>query len=94
MAERPIIYKCTNYQECLTGYRGEDIEVYPHMAAVCPECGSALAPVRKPTPAYVSHLINLAIISAISGALWLAWPRLSALWKSPEPAPKVLPLAK
>ena len=81
MAERPIIYKCTNYQECLTGYRGEDIEVYPEMAAVCPECGGALTPVRKQTPAYVAHLINLAIVGAIAGTLWFAWPWISSMWK-------------
>lgn len=87
MAERPILYKCVNYQECLTGYRGEDIQVFPEMAAVCPECGSALRPVPKQTPAYVAHLINLGIIFALAGALWFSWPALSALWLKKEPAP-------
>lgn len=89
MAERPITYKCTNYQECLTGYRGEDIEVYPHMAAVCPECGAALHPVPKQTPGYVAHLVNFAIIFAIAAALWLAWPTISERFNRPAPAPAV-----
>ena len=87
MAHRPIIYKCTNRLECLTGYRGEDIEVFPEMAAVCPECGAALSPVPKQPPASVAHLINLAILCAIAGALWFAWPTLSALWLKKEPPP-------
>ena len=72
MASRPIVFKCPNYQDCLTGYRGEDIEV-------CPECGSVLQEVKKQTPAYVAYLINLTIVAAFAGALWLAWPWLSAL---------------
>lgn len=87
MANRPIFWKCTNYLECLTGYRGEDIEVYPEMVPVCPECGSVLRPVPKETPAYVAYLVNLAILSAIAGALWFAWPSLSVLWEEPSPAP-------
>jgi hypothetical protein len=88
MASRPIIYKCPNYQDCLTGYRGEDIEVFPEMAAVCPECGGALRTVPKTTPAYVAHLTNLAIIAAIAGAFWFAWPGIVSLFKkAPAPAP-------
>ena len=87
MAERPIIYKCTNFLECLTGYRGEDIEVFEGMAAVCPECAAALTPVPKQTPAYVSYLINLGIICGIAGALYFAWPALSTLWIKKEPVP-------
>ena len=87
MAERPIICKCPNYLECLTGYRGEDIEVFPGMAAVCPECETPLQPVKKQTPAYVAHLINLAIIGVIAAAGWFAWPKISALWAQPPPVP-------
>jgi hypothetical protein len=87
MASRPILYKCPNYQNCLTGYRGEPIEVYPEMAAVCPECGGALHPVPKPTPAYVAHFINLLTISILAGVAWLAWPKVAKFWNKPPPAP-------
>jgi hypothetical protein len=87
MAKRPIIYKCTNHLECLTGYRGEDIEVFEGMAMVCPECGAGLRAVPKQTPAIVAHLINLAIVASVCGALWFAWPAISALWKPSKPAP-------
>ena len=79
MASRPNVFKCPNYQDCLTGYRGEDIEVFPGMVEVCPECGAVLQEVKKQTPAFVADLINLAIVAAFAGALWLAWPWLSAL---------------
>ena len=88
MASRPILYKCPNYQNCLTGYRGEAVEVYPEMAAVCPECSSALHHVLKPRPAYVAHLTNALIIAILAGIAWLAWPKVVKFLGKPEtPAP-------
>lgn len=94
MASRPILYKCPNYQNCLTGYRGETVEVYPEMAAVCPECDSALHRVPKPTPAYVAHLTNALIIAILAGIAWLAWPKVAKFFARPEAPTLNSPKAK
>ncbi len=88
MANRPHIYKCPNFQECLIGYRGEDIEVFEEMQAVCPECGAVLQPLPKRTPAYVGRLIDLAVLAVVAAALWYAWPSISAFLTSPAPGGK------
>lgn len=94
MASRPILYKCPNYQNCLTGYRGEVVEIYPEMAAVCPECGSALHRVPKPTPAYVAHLTNALIIAILAGLAWLAWPKVAKFLSKPETTAPASPRTK
>lgn len=88
MANRPHIYKCPNFEGCLIGYRGEDIEVFDGMHAVCPECDSVLQPLPKRTPAYVGRLIDLAVVVAVAAALYYAWPSISALLTAPSPSEK------
>jgi hypothetical protein len=84
MATRPILHKCPNYQNCLIGYRGEAVEVYREMAAICPECGSALVRVRKPTPAFVAVGSHLLILCAIAALAWAMWPKVAALFEKPK----------
>lgn len=43
-----VIAKCHNYSGCLQAYRGEEIEIEPGAALVCPECGKAVTTVKSP----------------------------------------------
>ena len=75
------IYKCTNHIGCLTGYHGDDVEIGPDSALVCPECGSVLIPVRKRARGIPAWLVNGITIAVIVFALWLAWPGIQRMWR-------------
>lgn len=77
---RPVLSRCPNYSNCLLGYRGEDIEVMEGMAPVCPECGTALIPKKKPRTALVPMLVNWITIALLAAAAWLAWPWVVHVW--------------
>lgn len=78
---RPVLSRCPNYSECLLGYRGEDIEVVEGMAPICPECGTALVPKKRPRTALVPMLINWLTIAMLVTAAWFAWPFVVKGWR-------------
>lgn len=78
---RSSIYKCTNHIRCLIGYHGDDVVIEADAARVCPECGSALRPVRKRRRGVPAWLINGITIAAFAFAIWLAWPGIQRAWK-------------
>ena len=78
---RPVLSRCPNYAHCLLGYRGEDIEVFDGMAALCPECGTALVPKKRPRTAVIPMLINWLTIAMLVTAAWFAWPFVVKGWK-------------
>src|SRR5688572_33426851 len=80
-AMRPVLSRCPNYSQCLLGYRGEDIEVAEGMAPVCPECGTALVPKKRPRTALVPMLVNWLTIAMLVIAAWFAWPYVVKGWK-------------
>ncbi len=75
-----MFLKCSNHLGCLLGYHGEDIEVGPDHARVCPECGSPLRAPLRGEPWWRPVLINVLILAAIGVALWLLWPTLHQWW--------------
>ena len=78
---RPVMSRCPNYSQCLLGYRGEDIEVMEGMVPVCPECGTALVPKKRPRTALVPMLINWLTIAMLAVAAWVALPFVVKGWK-------------
>lgn len=80
MADKPVLHKCTNHLGCLLGYHGDDIEILPGMEPVCPECGSALIPLKRLHHPLESYLINAAIIVITTLTIWLIWPKVISFW--------------
>ena len=78
---RPVLSRCPNYSECLLGYRGEDIEVVEGTEPICPECGTALVPKKRPRTALVPMLVNWVTIAMLAVAAWFAWPFVVKGWK-------------
>ena len=91
-----VIAKCHNYSGCLQAYRGEEIEIEPGAALVCPECGKAVTTVKSPgfKIARIAGLVLLAAALLAGGYFGYRYltsrPRTAATAGS-TPAPTATP---
>jgi outer membrane protein OmpA-like peptidoglycan-associated protein len=63
-----VTAKCHNYTGCVLAYRGENIEIDPGAALVCPECGKAVV-LTKSSNSWMKTTLLLSLAVIVVGAI-------------------------
>jgi len=67
--------KCHNYSGCLLAYRGEEIELEPGAALVCPDCGKPLT-ISKGGGGVVKWIVGAVLLGALAASVYVGLPYL------------------
>jgi outer membrane protein OmpA-like peptidoglycan-associated protein len=71
-----VTAKCHNYSGCLLAYRGEEIELEPGAALVCPDCGKPVTIVKSSGSRIVKGIGVVVLIAALAAAAYVTVPRI------------------
>jgi outer membrane protein OmpA-like peptidoglycan-associated protein len=67
--------KCHNYSGCLLAYRGEEIELEPGAALVCPDCGKPVT-ISKGGGSTAKWIIAAILLGAVAAGAYVGLPYL------------------
>jgi outer membrane protein OmpA-like peptidoglycan-associated protein len=67
--------KCHNYSGCLLAYRGEEIELEPGAALVCPDCGKPVT-IARSGAGVVKWIMGAILLGALAAGAYVGLPNL------------------
>ena len=67
--------KCHNYSGCLLAYRGEEIELEPGAALVCPDCGKPVT-IARSGAGVAKWIVSAILLGALAAGAYVGLPYL------------------